>query len=909
MFLRLLPALLLPLAASGAEWFVAIDGNDAWSGTLPAPNTAHTDGPFATLPRARAEVRHAIAAGNAEPKTVQIRGGTYFLPESLKFTPEDSGTAAAPVVWTSFESEKPLLIGGRTITDWKPWKGAIQQANLEEQGFHTPDFKQLFFDGKRQPLARYPNYDPENPYGGGWAYADGKDLPMYEDVPGENKRTFHYRPEDTRTWSRPDEVEVFVFARFNWWNDIVRIASLDPEKRQITTARDCSYAIRPGDRYFFQNALEELDSPGEWYLDRKTAMLYFWPPSPLEHTPVFAPTTRTLIECAPKTSYLTFRGFTMECAEGNAVMLTGCDHCLIAANTIRNTGDMSGTAVVINGGTENGVVGNDISEVGRSCISLSGGDRKTLTPAGNYADNNYLHHFGVFYKQGVGVELIGVGNRVAHNLIHDGPRFGILHGGNKNLIEFNRIRHVSLETEDTGGIYSNGRDWLTPRGTVIRYNFISDVLGYGRAGDHWVSPYFAWGIYLDDNSAGVDVIGNIVTRCTRAGIHAHAARDCRVENNIWANNGQWQYDFHGWSTAQNFWTKNVETMTKNYESVVNEPAWKGMRGMDYPPGEAPLPPNGYVTRGDEFLHNIVTYHDPKSQALSVLQIPFSHNRFDENLYWHDDLPLRTGYHLAGKTISENLTPNTGFRDGKDGSLPRDWNWQVHPLPTATAGLINDGAGTDARVLRMDAAFNTEKPRDNYPIVVSSELPLSPGHTYRLGAQMRATKPEAKAALMLQCYIAPKDGAKGHFWASAGNVTAGMDWKLQEFTFRTPSPGESGWDDRMKTFRIRIDFKDHEGSLDIRNVDLREVESLDEWQSWQKNGNDTHSQVADPKFVAPEKDDFRLSPDSPAWKLGFQRIPVEKIGPYQDSLRASWPIVEAEGAREKPMGSTMSVQRK
>ena len=68
------------------------------------------------------------------------------------------------------------------------------------------------------------------------------------------------------------------------------------------------------------------------------------------------------------------------------------------------------------------------------------------------------------------------------------------------------------------------------------------------------------------------------------------------------------------------------------------------------------------------------------------------------------------------------------------------------------------------------------------------------------------------------------------------------------------------------------------------------------------GQDRHSLVADPLFVDPDNDDYRLRADSPAFKLGFKAIPVEKIGPYQDPLRASWPIVEAEGAREKPLVS-------
>jgi len=107
---------------------------------------------------------------------------------------------------------------------------------------------------------------------------------------------------------------------------------------------------------------------------------------------------------------------------------------------------------------------------------------------------------------------------------------------------------------------------------------------------------------------------------------------------------------------------------------------------------------------------------------------------------------------------------------------------------------------------------------------------------------------------------------------------------------------------MKTFRVRIDFPDETGALLVDDVRLTETEVLDEWQSWQALGMDRHSVIADPLFVDAENGDYRLQPDSPALKLGFKPIPVDKIGPYEDELRASWPIVEAEGAREKPLVS-------
>jgi hypothetical protein len=105
---------------------------------------------------------------------------------------------------------------------------------------------------------------------------------------------------------------------------------------------------------------------------------------------------------------------------------------------------------------------------------------------------------------------------------------------------------------------------------------------------------------------------------------------------------------------------------------------------------------------------------------------------------------------------------------------------------------------------------------------------------------------------------------------------------------------------MKNFRVRLDWKEKEGALIADDISLEETETLDEWESWQLTGGDHHSVIADPKFLGPEEDDYRLAPDSPAFALGFKAIPIEKIGPYASEDRASWPIIEAEGAREKPL---------
>ena len=697
--------------------YVAPIGSDDAPGTL--------ERPFVTVERARAALRELRAAGQLTgPATVYLRGGTYPLPQTLKLDAADSGTAATPIVYRAYQTEKPILLGGKVITGFVPWRGKILKADLRQQGFPKAGFRQLIFSGVRQPMARYPNFDPHNPYGGGYAYVDGKPKAMYTDYPDDNKRLLQYMAKDARQWAHPEDGQVFIFARYNWWNNIVPIKSVDPATRTITLANDASYVIRPTDRYFVQGMLEELDAPGEWYLDPRTEALYFWPPQPLTNQTVCAPTMRTMIQMGPNCNFVTFRGLTLECCDGDAITLNDCSDCLIAGSTIRNVGDYNGSAVVITGGRRNGVAGNDIYQIGHDGVRIAGGDRITLTPGDSYADNNYIHHVGIFYKWGTGIDLDGCGLRATHNLIHDCPRAAIQFMGNNLVMDYNHMRHLCLDSEDAAGIGTGGRDWISSRGSSVSYNYIHDVLGYGRMNGRWVSPFFAWGIYLDDNSGGVDVIGNIVARCGRAGLHLHNARDTVVENNVFVDNTQYQIELSGWTVNHPFWKYHLPTMIKGYDSVIAQPAWQKMRGMGLRPEDAPLP-DGTIMAGNVFERNIVATHDPAAVLYRVSNVNFSANRWDANNLWHYGSPV--------------------LIDGL-GSIP----------PAA------------------------------------------------------------------------------------------------------------------------------------------------QFVEWQKHGEDEHAVVADPLFVNPAKDDYRLQPGAPALRRGFKPLPIAQIGPYKSDLRATWPINEAEGAREHPL---------
>jgi hypothetical protein len=294
--------------------------------------------------------------------------------------------------------------------------------------------------------------------------------------------------------------------------------------------------------------------------------------------------------------------------------------------------------------------------------------------------------------------------------------------------------------------------------------------------------------------------------------------------------------------------------------------------------------------GNVLERNIIYFHGD-AKAYSMRNVAWDHNRVDANLLYHFGQPLKTGITKTGKDLSANLLPNGSFEDGKPNALPTGWTWNVH-IPKAQAGSVTDQHVDGERALRIVGIKDGNKhPQINSPLVE-----MKPGAAYRLTAKVRGDTPGTTAALIGQWYE-----AKVGYWAREQAITfddATVNrWHDVELVFTTPAPGESAYKPQMKQMRVRVDFRSDAGTLWVDDVKPVEVERLDEWQSWQAAGNDRQSQIADPLFVAPDHDDFRLRPESPAFKLGFKPIPVEQIGPYASPNRASWPIVQADGARE------------
>jgi len=573
-----------PLAA---DFYVAVNGNDTWSGKLAEPTLDKTDGPFRTMEHAREEVRRFKITRTATGKsvTVVIRGGVYTFRQTFTLDVQDSGTTEAPVVYQVCPGEKVILAGGPTvppdafkpITDAKvlerldPTAGAhVLQADLRAIGITdlgsfpvkyqgAPAAPELFVNDQRMPLARWPNES--------WTtiarIIEPGSCPRTGDQ-GTAGGVFEYSGDRPARWNVDAGVWLHGYWSYDWYAEVIQVKAIDREKRQITLAAPSVYSIKQGNpsprRYYALNLIKELDYPGEYYINRDSGLLYFWPPAPLADARIVLSTLKASVVAVKDATGVILRGFTVEASLGSGIEVRGGKGVRIQACEVRNTRELG---INISGGTSHKVEACDVHDTGTGGIVLSGGDRKTLAPAGHEAVNNHIWRFSTHKQTYSNAILIqGVGNRAAHNLIHDAPHQAIGINGNEHLFEYNIVHHVCMETDDCGAYYK-GRN-PSCRGNIIRYNFwhhIGNPMGHGNAA-----------VYFDDGDGGDTVFGNVFYRCGDPGkgsfgtVFSHGGHDNLAENNIFIeckralgsapwNDERWKVAINGGQDC--FWQKKL----------------------------------------------------------------------------------------------------------------------------------------------------------------------------------------------------------------------------------------------------------------------------------------------------------------------------------------------------------------
>jgi hypothetical protein len=451
------------------------------------------------------------------PGTARVHGGPTLAPEAFRPVAEEAVRARLE----PSARDKILVCDVSALGSFETFKAAYTG---------TPSGPWLYVNGQPMTLARWPNAGGPS---GGWAtftravdkglpVADARDPALRQPHPG----SFIFDDPRPARWNLEQGVWLFGYWTHDWCDEVLRVASYDREKKVIALAAPHHYGINGGTwgaaerRFFALNLLEELDEPGEWYLDRKAGRLYLYPPRSFKDGPVVLATMSQPLVALNGTKHFRMVGLRFEYGHSAGLVLKNTEHVEIAGCGVAN---LAAEGISVDG-TANTVRSCDLFNLGTHGISVSGGDRKTLQPAKNLVVNNHVHHYGLFrrtYAPGVGAR--GCGQIVRHNRIHDAPHNAVLYGGNEHLFEFNEVYRVVMETGDAGAFYT-GRDW-TSQGNVVRYNFIHD-LGGGDA-----RHVNTMGVYLDDCDSGDTLQGNVFLRAGRA-IMVGGGRDNPILNNL-----------------------------------------------------------------------------------------------------------------------------------------------------------------------------------------------------------------------------------------------------------------------------------------------------------------------------------------------------------------------------------------
>ncbi|MGF1521840.1 MAG: right-handed parallel beta-helix repeat-containing protein [Leptolyngbyaceae cyanobacterium] len=529
--------------------YVSTTGSDSNPGTESEP--------LASLEKARDLIRERKQIAPEKDYTVYLRQGTYYLNEGLKLGPEDSGIGDAVVTYSAAPDEQVQIIGAKplvgiervadeTILDILPpaANGNVFSANLAAIGLsdvpqHIPrgtynkvqNFPmELFFQGQPLQLARYPNQ-------GAW-------IPIAGTPGGRQGRRIAFESDRPSTWRNLQNAMVHGNFRRYWSEDYLEIDRIDAEKQElILKQRPARGVMQQGMRFYVLNVFEELDSPGEWFYDAESNNIYFWPPNTADMDAVFVSVLDEPLIAIENAENIHIQNLTLEMGRNRAVEIKQSEDISLAGLTLRN---VSAEGVVIQGGQNNTVQSSEIYNTGTGGVDVSGGDRQTLTPGNHRIVNNRIYNVNriLSYYYGA-IALRGVGNYAINNDISYLPHVAIEFGGNDHVIEYNRIHHAVLDTDDAGVFYI-GRDW-TARGHTIRYNYIHEIgIQYVRGVPQELrtDPTLQYELpnaelgtkvfYFDDLASGANVYGNIVKNADEI-VRVGGGRDMTIANNIFMN--------------------------------------------------------------------------------------------------------------------------------------------------------------------------------------------------------------------------------------------------------------------------------------------------------------------------------------------------------------------------------------
>ncbi len=558
--------------ANSQTIYVSPKGNDTNPGTK--------DKPVASFARAQSLARMKSAS---ETDTILFRSGTYYLPQKVIFTAQDSKTKGASVNYLAEEEGRVIISGGSSLElNWEKGKKDIFIATVSED----LNIDQLYINGIRQRMARFPNAIAGKNVFDTWELSHNAKADLANDP---------LTPERTAAWKNPEGG--FIHAMHSsLWGDMHWIIKGKNSDGSLNYEggwqNNRASAMHPVYR-MAENIFEELDVPGEWFFNVKERKIYYIPQKGTDMKTarveivrlkelvefrgskeepvrsvnlkgfVFRHTARTFMENKEpllRSDWTIFRG--------GAVLYNGAEGCRISDCEFDQVG--GNTIFVNNYNRRITITGCYIHNSGANGIAFVGDPLSVRSPIFSYGPQDYpnLDHTpgpkgdnfpedclvedclitmtGRDEKQTAPVQIsMSHKIRVSHCSIYDVPRAGIninegTFGG--HIIENCDVFNTVLETGDHGSFNSWGRDrFWTPdvRETVAEVSklpalpFLDMMEPNIIRNNRWRCDH-GWDIDLDDGSTQYLITNNLLLN---GGLKMREGYHRTATNNIIVNNG------------------------------------------------------------------------------------------------------------------------------------------------------------------------------------------------------------------------------------------------------------------------------------------------------------------------------------------------------------------------------------
>lgn len=489
-----------------------------------------------TLTEVRAKIRELKKSGLPDGGiTVYLCGGIYYQPETLIFGKEDSGTKECPITYKNVTGETAVIEGGyvldpelyqipsdeilsRNLT--KDARNHLVAYDLKKAGvnYAPQDIdvridSRLYINGKRCWTGRYPNDDRSiSAY---TSVADPAGGNSYVDISGRVKN-----------WDESSLKSALIYGTYDYTPFYGKISSYDPAENRVKV--DINTSVNNMMRMFYFNVLEEIDAPGEYYIEEDTGMLYMYAPDGYKNmTAAFAQCTGSVIEA--NVDYYTFDGLTVEGGVEDLINISG-NHNTVQNCKIRGCGE---NGISFSGSNIN-IFNNEIYYVGADGVYGESPNTPETIVSDSVIDNNLIHEFGELRRTYYGAIEIGTvspehsggyGFTVSHNEMYNGPHLAVSSMARDLIIEYNYIHDVCYEASDAGAVYDG--TWFA-NGYVLRHNVIANIK------NKFNPAMVPIGYYCDNAGGGKQIYSNYFINIAGDAI-AISGQDNDVHDNLFIN--------------------------------------------------------------------------------------------------------------------------------------------------------------------------------------------------------------------------------------------------------------------------------------------------------------------------------------------------------------------------------------